>query len=65
MILFATGMSIINSFSFHYGMARWFGDEPSMLFDPFRATVKQIYRPLMAILLHHGEVAYIVVLISR
>jgi hypothetical protein len=36
-----------------------------MLFNPFRATVEQIYRPPTTIFLRHGEVTHVVVLISR
>jgi hypothetical protein len=65
MVLFAMGMSLTNSCFVHYGTIQWFGDEPSMLFDLFGGTFEQIYQPLTAILLRHGEVAYIVVMISR
>jgi hypothetical protein len=58
-------MSLINSFSIRYGAVSWSSDGPSMFFDPFEASFKQIYRFLMAIFLRHGEVAYVVVLISR
>jgi hypothetical protein len=58
-------MSLIILCLVHYGMVRWSGDEPSMLFDPFGVAVKRIYQPLTTILLCHGEVAYIDVLISR
>jgi hypothetical protein len=58
-------MSLINSCSVHYGVVQWSGGEPSKLFDPLRAAVKRIYRPLMTIFIRLDEVAYVAGLISR
>jgi hypothetical protein len=65
MVFFAMAMSLINSCSVCYGMVQWYGDEPSILLDPFRVEFEWVYQPLMAIFLCHDEVAYVVVLISR
>jgi hypothetical protein len=65
MVYFVMGMILVNSCSVHYGMVQWSGDEPSMRSDPFEAAVERIYQPPMTILLHHGEVPYVVILISQ